>query len=120
MFSPTCWCAMSLIINFIPAFTVSRASQVVPVVKNLPANAGDVRDVGSIPGWGRFPGGGWQPTPIFLPGESHGQRSLVGHSPQGGKESDTTEQLSRQAGYSFCLQDKCIFHWWQRSRKNSF
>ena len=33
----------------------------------------------------------WQPTPVFLPGESHGQRSLVGYSPQGCKESDTTE-----------------------------
>ena len=34
------------------------ASQVVPVVKNLPANEGDERDVGSIPGSGRSPGGG--------------------------------------------------------------
>ena len=33
----------------------------------------------------------WQPTPAFLPGESHGQRSLVGYSPRGHKESDTTE-----------------------------
>ena len=33
----------------------------------------------------------WQPTPVFLPGEFQGQRSLVGHSPQGHKESDTTE-----------------------------
>ena len=33
----------------------------------------------------------WQPTPIFLPGESHGQRSLVGYSPQGLTKSDTTE-----------------------------
>ena len=32
----------------------------------------------------------WQPTPVFLPGESHGQRSLVGYSPQGCKELDTT------------------------------
>ena len=36
----------------------------------------------------------WQPTPVFLPGESHGQRSLVGYSPWGCKESDTTEQLN--------------------------
>ena len=35
----------------------------------------------------------WQPTPVFLPGKSHGQRSLVGYSPQGCKESDMTEQL---------------------------
>ena len=32
----------------------------------------------------------WQPTPVFFPGESHGQRSLVGYSPQGCKESNTT------------------------------
>ena len=41
------------------------------VVKNPPANAGDIRNVGSIPGLGRSPGGmAWQPTPVFLPGES--------------------------------------------------
>ena len=33
----------------------------------------------------------WQPTPVFLPGESHGQRSLVGYSPWGLKELDMTE-----------------------------
>ena len=44
--------------------------------------------VGKIP-WRRK----WQPTPVFLPGESHGRRSLVGRSPWGHKESDTTEQL---------------------------
>ena len=47
------------------------------VVKNPPANAGDTRDVGSIPGswkilWSRK----WQPNPVVLPRESHGQRSL--------------------------------------------
>ena len=36
----------------------------------------------------------WQPTPVFLPGESYGQRRLVGYSPWGHKEWDTTEQLS--------------------------
>ena len=52
------------------------ASQVTLVVKNLPANAGDVRDIGSIPGFGKIPWRrAWQPTPVFLPGESHGQRS---------------------------------------------
>ena len=35
----------------------------------------------------------WQPTPILLPGESHGGRSLVGYSPWGRNGSDTTEQL---------------------------
>ena len=36
--------------------------------------------------------GKWQPTPVLLPGKSYGQRSLVGYSPWGRKESDTTEQ----------------------------
>ena len=36
-----------------------------------------------IPGSGRSAGGGWQPTPVFLPGESHGRRSLPGYSPWG-------------------------------------
>ena len=36
----------------------------------------------------------WQPTPVFLPGESHGQRRLVGYSPWGRKESDMTEELT--------------------------
>ena len=35
----------------------------------------------------------WQPTPVFLPGESQGGRSLVGYSPRGLKESDSTERL---------------------------
>ena len=47
--------------------------------------------------WSRYPwiiwSRKWQPTPVFLPGKSHGRRSLVGYSPWGRKESDTTEQL---------------------------
>ena len=35
----------------------------------------------------------WHPTPVLLPGKSHGQRSLVGRSPWGREESDTTERL---------------------------
>ena len=54
------------------------------VVKNPLANAGDTRDAGSIPGSGRIPWRRkWQPTPVFLPGKSHRQRSLVGYSPWG-------------------------------------
>ena len=52
--------------------------QLVLVVKNLSARAGDVRDVDSIPEAGRSPEGAWQPIPGCLPGESHGQRSLLG------------------------------------------
>ena len=52
------------------------------LVRNSPASVGDIRDLGSIPGSGRSPiGGHGQPTPVFLPGESHGQRSLAGYSP---------------------------------------
>ena len=52
----------------------------------------DSQDVGSIHGLGRSPGvGNGNPTPVFLPGESHGQRSLVGYSPCSHKESDMTE-----------------------------
>ena len=52
------------------------------MVKNLPAKAGDMSSicVGKIP-WRRK----WQPTPVFLPGKAHGQRSLVGSSPWGHK-----------------------------------
>ena len=38
----------------------------------------------------------WQPAPVFLPGESHGQKSLAGYSPWGRKELDTTERLSTE------------------------
>ena len=39
----------------------------------------------------------WQPTPVFLPRQSHGQRSVEGYSPWGCKESDTTKRLSMHA-----------------------
>ena len=49
-------------------------------------------DLGSIPGLGRFPWRRvWQPTPVFLPGEFHGKRSLAGYSPWGHKKLDRTE-----------------------------
>ena len=54
---------------------------------------------------------GWQPTAVFLPGKSHGCRSLVGYSSWGHKESDTTERLhfllfftSLKCGKRVCLQ----------------
>ena len=75
--------------------------------------------VGKIP-WKRK----WQPTPVFLPGKSHEQRSLAGYSPRGHKESDTTERLNNKEmlcgplapgmllfaaliGYSLSLQVTC-------------
>ena len=70
-------------------------SQVVLVVKNPPANAGDARDAGSIPGLGRSPGGGLSsPLQYSCLENPHGQRNLAGYSPWGNKESDMTEQLS--------------------------
>ena len=64
------------------------------MVKNLPANAGDLRNFCSITGSGRFPWRReWLPIPVFLPEESHGQRSLEGYSPWGRTESDATEVM---------------------------
>ena len=62
------------------------------MVKNLPANAGDMRHgfdpwVGKIP-WERK----WQLTPVFLPADFHGQRSLVGYSPWGHRESESSQE----------------------------
>ena len=64
---------------------------VAQTVKNLPAvQAIWVLSLSLEDPWGRE----WLYTPVFLPGEFHGQRSLVGYSPCGHKESDMTEQLS--------------------------
>ena len=63
------------------------------VVKNLPAKAGNTGDASSVLRSGRSSGerDGY-PTPVFLPGESHGQRSLEGYGPWGRKEIDVTEK----------------------------
>ena len=64
-----------------------RASLVAQLVKNPPAMQETwVWSLGWEIPWRRE----WQPTPVFLPGESHGQRSLEGYSPQGCKKSDMT------------------------------
>ena len=73
------------------------ASQVALVVKNLPANAGDMRHrfdpwAGKVP-WTSS----WQPTLVFLPRESHGQKSLTGYSPRVTKNWTWLEQLSTHA-----------------------
>ena len=62
------------------------------MVKNLPANAGDIRDTGLIPGSGRYPRvGNGNTLQYYLPGRFHGQRSLMGYSPWDHKESDMTK-----------------------------
>ena len=56
------------------------------VIKNLPANTGDIRD--RFDNWVRkipFPEKEMEPTPVFSPGESRGQRRLLSHSPQGSR-----------------------------------
>ena len=66
----------------------------IPGGSEVKASAWNAGDLGSIPGSGKIP---WrrkrQPTPVLLPGESHGGRSLVGYNPWGRKELDMTERL---------------------------
>ena len=107
---------------------IGWASLVVQTVKNLPAmQETQVRS----PGSGRFPWRKkWQLTSVLLPGESHGQRGLVGYSPWGCKESDMTEWLTlslfmwdwtkvtltftlARAG---CIPEQFRSHSWFRSR----
>ena len=79
-----------------------RASQVVLVVKNPPANEDRHKRCGLNPWVGKIPQRRkWQPTPVFLSGESHGQWSLMGCSPQGRTELDTTKQLSMHTQYNW-------------------
>ena len=75
------------------------------MVKNPPANAGDTGDVGVDPWvekspWRRK----WQPSPVFLPEKSHGQRSLVDLSLWFHKESDTTEHT-----YTYNLKNHVFY-----------
>ena len=72
-------------------FCSDLASLVAQRLKRLPAMQETwVRSLDRVDPWRRK----WQPTPVFLPGESHGRRSLVGYSPWGRKESDTTDQAT--------------------------
>ena len=67
-------------------------------------SACNAEDTGLIPGQEDLLEKEMQPIPVFLPGKSHGQRSLAGYSPWGCKESDTTEQLNDKRlnkGYQF-------------------
>ena len=52
----------------------------------------------------------WQPTPVLLPGESHGRRSLVGYSPRGRKESDTTERLHIYFHFLYFIEVQLIYN----------
>ena len=92
------------------------------IAKESACNAGGL---GSTPGLGWFPWRrGWQPTPVFLPGESHAQRIRAGYSTWGRKESDTTEWLTLslalgtiwvcslvQEHYCVSLADNVVIKW---------
>ena len=95
-------------------FTGVWASLVVQMVENLPAmQETQVQSLSQENTWRRE----WQPTPVFLPGEFHGQRSRAGYSPWNLKESDTTEQLT----YTYwCVFLKLLLSlvsvWWKYYR----
>ena len=80
------------------------------MVKNLPAvQETQVRSLG----WKDRQRRKWQPTPVFLPGEFHGQRSLASYSPWGRIELDTTELLTLSLSVyqliTQTLHDRCYY-----------
>ena len=80
-------------------------------MKNPPANAGDVREVGSIPGSGRFPGGGHgNPLQYSCLENLLEQRSLAGYNPWGHKELETTKRLN--TAYADCVEYNRIKNLW--------
>ena len=87
------------------------------VGKESTGNAGDAgrrgfnSQVRKIP-WRRA----WQPTPVFSPGESHGQSSLLGYSPWGHKESNATERLTRGGGKKMWLHNLADTFFFMKSR----
>jgi len=91
---------------FAPSSQVLWASLVAQTGKNLPAMWNTkVRSLGQEDPWRRE----WLPTPIFLPGKSHGQRDLAGYNPWDGKELDTTEQLTLSLFQSSSLKPSLEF-----------
>ena len=76
----------------------------------------DTRDIGSIPGSGWSPEEAWQSTPVFLPRESHRQRSLASWSLWGCKELDKTERLTLSL-FSACTIQLCALNQEQVARK---
>ena len=85
---------MGRIQHYLSAPNMQGSTRGFPGGSEVKASACNAGDLGLIPGLGRFSWRRkWQPTQVFLPGESHGKRNLVGYSPRGRKESDTTERL---------------------------
>ena len=82
------------------------------MIKNLPAvQETRIQSLGQEDPWRRE----WQLTPVFLPGESHGQRSLAGYSPWSSTESDTTEQLTLRFVIAFHPRNKHFLISWLQS-----
>ena len=75
------------------------------MVTNLPAKAGTQLWVGKIP-WRRK----WEPSPVFLPGECHGQRRLVGYSPWGRKESRHSLATKKPQVVLLTILTRYVFH----------
>ena len=86
-----------------------RASQLVLVVKKPPANTGNKREAHSIPGWGRSP---WRralpPTPVFLPRESQGQRSLADSGPYRHRVEQSRTESDRLSTHAYTLNQNTI------------
>ena len=93
----------TLILLLLPSWRTHRRllinSSTGPHLSPASGNAKRRLDDCKCPPWRRK----WQPTPVFLPGESHGRRNLVGYSPWGRKESNTTERLH------FTSSQHCLF-----------
>ena len=77
-------------------------SHMVLAVKNLPPTAGDIRDTNLIPGWEDPWRRAWQCTPVFLPGEVNGQRSLAGYCLWGRTGLDKTEGTWHSTAHAAC------------------
>ena len=81
------------------------------VIKNPPANTGEIKRHGFSPQIRKIPWRrAWQPTPVFLPGESHGQRNLAGCTPWGQKESDTIEATQHTCKRHQLQEKERAFH----------
>ena len=95
------------------SYSRNGASQVALVVKNMPANARDIRDVGSIPGSGRSPGGGLG-NPLQYPCLENPMDRGAWQAPWGHKELDSTEWLSLSIfhfSYHLCMNTNFILSW---------
>ena len=91
-------------VTFRVGVSISRGFPGAIVVKESACQRRDTRDTARSPGREDLLETEIAPTPVFLPEGSHGQRSLVGYSPWGRRESDRTERLSTH--FYFCRQKR--------------